>query len=456
MVGANEFPLRRRIKPRALVRSLGEVLRGSPRLRKALLISAPFLLYTCISIVLIGRPVIEHLGSTTMGTHGDPAQFAWALKWWPQALANGWDPLHTPVAWAPSGFNVSWGTAIPAPSLLLAPLTELAGPIVSYNVLLLLAPGVSGWGAFMLCRAAGADYFPSVAGGYIFGFSTYLMGHAAAHPNFSLIAPVPLAVYLVIRFVQGRISSAWFVGALTCMLTFEFLISTEVFFTFTLVASAVFGLALLIYDNLRSELLKALMLTGVAYVITGLLVSPYLYASLSDPNVVTNVDPFRFSLDPLSLLVPTELTSVGGALLRSVNTRFTAGPGELGGYLGPALLGILALYAWERRRERSTALLLGVFGLAILLAMGPRLNVLGDVTAIRLPWAPFIHLPISKLALPVRMTMYAWIAVALVVALWLSGRPSWWRWGLVGRKCSGGRRASGAGGVVMERGRVKT
>jgi hypothetical protein len=394
-------------------------------------LAAPFLLYACISVVLIGRPVIGHLGSTAMGTGADPSAFIWFLKWWPELLRHGWDPLHSDLIWAPEGFNMTWTPTMPAPAVVMAPLTEAAGPIVSYNVLLLLAPALSGWGAFLLCRAAGADYFPSVAGGYIFGFSSYLMGHAPAHPNLSLVTPVPLAAYLALRRLQAGIGARWFVAGLTGVLVFEFLTSTEVFLTLTLMAFATLGIAALIYRDRRPELGDVLRLTVIAYAVTGLLVSPFVYASFSDPNRLTTLDPFVQSLDPISLLVPTELTALGGSAFDSVSSRFAAGPGELGGYLGPVLIGILAVFAWQHRRERRTVLLLAVFALAIVLAMGPRLSVLGEITAVRLPWALFVHLPIFKLVLPVRMLLYAWIPVAVAVALWLSSRRSWWRWALV-------------------------
>ena len=196
-------------------------------------------------------------------------------------------------------------------------------------------------------------------------------------------------------------------------------------------AFATLGLAALIYRDRRAELGDVLRLIVIAYALTGLLVSPFVYASFSDPNRLTTLDPFVQSLDPISLLVPTELTALGGSAFDSVSRRFIAPPGELGGYLGPVLAGILAAFAWQHRRERRTVLLLAVFALAIVLSMGPRLSVLGDITAIRLPWALFVHLPITKLVLPVRMLLYAWIPVAVAVALWLSSRRSWWRWALV-------------------------
>src|SRR4029077_8432172 len=135
----------------------------------------------------------------------------------------------------------------------------------------------------------------------------------------------------------------------------------------------------------RGDLRSAFLLTGLAYLLTGLLVSPFLYASFSEPDRLTTLQPLTVSMCAVSLLIPTELTAIGGSLFHSVNRRFTTPPGELGSYLGPLLIGILAAFAWERRREQLTPLLLGAFAGAIVLAMGARLNLLGHITAVRLP-----------------------------------------------------------------------
>jgi hypothetical protein len=392
-----------------------------------------FLLYLLVSIVLLGHGAFAHFGSTTIGYGPDPPLFIWDLKWWPQAILDGLNPLHTSVAYAPEGFDTTLVASMAAPSIVMAPVTQLAGPLVSYNVLTILAPAVNGWAAYLLCRTAGARYWPSVAGGYLFGFSTYVLGQSLGHPFISLVAIPPLVVYLVLRHQQGSISSRWLTAALTGVLTFQFLTSSEVFLTMTMVGTAVFALALLLLPQRRAALVGTGKPLVVAYVITGLLVSPYLISTLTADQTLSHIEPIFYSADPLNLVIPTRIT-VGGATMQAIGERFTGNLSENGTYFGIPLLLVLALFGWQRRRDRIAMLLVGAFAIALLAALGPRLNLLGSVTAVRLPWAVFLHLPITKYVLPERIVVFAWLALGLVVALWLSypSRRQWAKWALVG------------------------
>jgi hypothetical protein len=403
---------------------------GESHLRGA---TGAFLLYLLASIVLLGHGAFAHFGSTTIGYGPDPPLFIWDLKWWPQAILEGLNPLHTSVAYAPEGFDTTLVASMAAPSVAMAPVTQLAGPLVSYNVLTILAPAVNGWAAYLLCRTAGARTWPALAGGYLFGFSTYVLGQSLGHPFISLVAMVPLALYLVLRHLQRSISSRRLVIGLVAVFAFQFLTSSEVFLTMTMVAAAVFALALLLLPGDRASLLATAKLVAIAYAITGLLVSPYLIATLTANQTLSHIDPIYYSADPVNLVVPTRIT-LGGGTLEAIGERFTGNLSENGTYFGVPLLLVLALFAWQRRRDRIAMLLVGAFGIAILAALGPRLNVLGSVTQIRLPWTLFLHLPIAKYVLPERIVVFAWLALGLVVALWLSypSRRQWAKWALVG------------------------
>lgn len=394
----------------------------------------PLLLYLGLSLALIGRPVLADFGSRTIGFGADPTLFAWSMEWWPHAFLNGLDPIHPDIIYAPDGFNLTWATSVPILSIGLSPITALAGPIAAYNLLAVLIPALNGWAAFLLCRALGARFWPSVAGGYVFGFSTYVLGHSLGHPNLSLVAAIPLSVFLFLQHLQGRIGSRGFVAALASTLIFQFLTSTEVFLTMTSFGLVTLGLAALIYPNQRRRLLGAARLVLAAYAIAGAVVSPYLYAFLTDRPTLTHADPFVFSADPLNVIVPTQLTAVGGETFRPIGERFSGNMAENGAYLGLPLLLVVVLFARDRVRGQGARLLLMVFGVGIVAALGPRLNVLGDQTAVVLPWSPFVELPLFKYVLPARLVVYAWLALAGMVALWLSAHAgkSWRRWALVG------------------------
>src|SRR5439155_1544880 len=121
--------------------------------------------------------------------------FVWSLSWWPHALAHGLNPLFTHLAWAPTGLNLARSATAPIPTLLLAPLTLAFGPVVSFNVATLLAPAVSAWTAYLLCRRLARSFWPAIVGGAVFGFSPGLLVELkAGHLNLSMLFVHPQAL----------------------------------------------------------------------------------------------------------------------------------------------------------------------------------------------------------------------------------------------------------------------
>jgi hypothetical protein len=383
-------------------------------------------LYLLVSFLFFGVRVVDDLGSRSIGIGEDPSLFMWALKWWPQSVMEAWSPLHTDLIYVPKGFDMTWATGIPGPSAVLAPITQTAGPIFAYNVLLLLIPALNGWAAFLLCRSLGARYWPSVLGGYLFGFSSYVIAQTLGHVHLSLVVCVPLAFYLVIRRFRGTISPRAFVALLTATLAFQFLTSTEVFLTLTMFGAVIGLLAVAGLPQRRPEIWASAKQVLLAYVLTGVLVSPYLISALSNADTLPAVHPY--SADLVNLVIPTEMTAVGGEALDSVSSRFDAGLEEEGAYLGLPLILIAGLFWWERRDRYATILLLAAL-VALVASLGPRLEVLGAETWLRLPWLPFTHMPVVEYVIPIRLIVYTWLVIAVVAALWLS-RGGTARWAL--------------------------
>src|SRR5205085_12486037 len=100
-----------------------------------------------------------------------------------------------------------------------------------YNVLAIAAPALTGFTAFLLCRHLSRSFWPSVVGGYLFGFSTYEIGQMQGHLNLVLPLFVPLAVLLVLKRVEGTFGDRAFVVLLALVLIGQFSISTEIFAT---------------------------------------------------------------------------------------------------------------------------------------------------------------------------------------------------------------------------------
>src|SRR4029077_5320514 len=122
------------------------------------------------------------------------------------------------LVWFPTGYSMTWTTSIPTLALFGLPITLFSNAVVAYNVLALLAPAISAWTAFLLCRRITRDHSASFVGGLLFGFSSYEVGQMLGHLNLTFIFLIPTIVYLVIERLDGTVSRRRFIGGLVLCL----------------------------------------------------------------------------------------------------------------------------------------------------------------------------------------------------------------------------------------------
>ncbi len=391
--------------------------------------AAAFALFLLASILLWGLRVLPHFGSAYLSRANvnDQRFYEWALAWWPYALGHGLNPLHTVYLWSPGGVNLTWVTSLAGPSTILSPITLLAGPLVSENLLFVLAPALAAWAAYLVCMRLTGRFLPSLAGGYLFGFSTYMVGQMQGHLNLVLVFPVPLVLYLVIRRLQGDLRRWTFVALLGATLVLLFSISTEVFATMTLIGAAVLVVSFAFGGaGVRRSLVPMGIELATAYVAALVLVLPYILTALHAPPSPVQWEVYqvylgRYSSDLAGAIVPRTFTRIGGMSMVGATSRFVASPAEDGSYFGIPLLLAVALATIRGRRSRLTWLAFGTFAVAAVLALGPILHVFG-APSIWLPWTVIARLPTLGVALPSRMVVYAWLAAAILVACWLTRR----------------------------------
>jgi len=142
-------------------------------------IFAAWIVYAALSLLFFGLPIINHLSQTYIGGGTDPICHIWSIAWWPYAIEHRLNPLITHALWAPAGYNLVWGTDIPGPSLIIYPITRIFGPVVSYNLLCLLAPPAAAASTFVLCHYVCGRFWPALVGGYIFGFSPWEIAYTS-------------------------------------------------------------------------------------------------------------------------------------------------------------------------------------------------------------------------------------------------------------------------------------
>ena len=386
--------------------------------------AAALLIYLGLSMLFFGRALGGGLSSFYVGNGPDPPQSIWFLAWWAHALAGRINPLFTHAVWAPGGFNLAWTTNIPLAAWLMLPITRALGAVAAYNILCLLCPAAVGWAAFVLCRHVVREFGPALFGGFVFGFSPYLVCKLLGDIDLALVPMMPLAVYLALRAFDGTMRLRTFIVLLALVLGAQFLIFIETFATMTLSAGIAIAIALLVTGESDRNRIRALIAPiALSYALAMLLLAPYLYYLFAfgfPHGAIWSTK--TGSIDLLNFLVPVPTNALGRLdSMRAISVNFRAGIYDTDAYLGLTLVAAIAM-AWRRWHEPAVRLLILFAATIGVLAMGSWMQV-GGHSIVPMPWMIVSALPLIAKAMPARLTVYMFLAVAILCAMWLSAQP---------------------------------
>ena len=384
--------------------------------------------YTAISFLYFGIRLLPHAGRSYVGEGADPEIFIWSFAWWPHAILNGDNPIVTHAIWAPDGVDLAWTTSIPGLALALAPLTLTAGPVVAYNVAAILMPALAAWTAFLLCHRVAGRTWPALVGGYLFGFSSYMLGQQFGHMHMTSVFLLPLVPLLVLRYLDGDIGERRLAVLLGALLAAQLSLSTEVALTLTIALVVGLAIAWVAARDRRARLRRLMAPLAGAYAVGAVLASPLLVYALRDFERGSINPPATYTADLLNFFVPTRVVAVSGSWARDHAFAFPGNDAERGAYIGIPTLLIIALHTLRSHRTAATRFLVAAVGIAALAALGGTLIVSGRRT-VPLPWALVDGLPGLNNVLPVRLSVFALLAAAVLVARWLADdrTPVWLR-----------------------------
>jgi hypothetical protein len=366
--------------------------------------------------------------TTVRGGAGDPAIIIFFLRWVPFALGHGHDPLVTHHLNYPDGVNLMWNTSLPLPGLLLAPVTSLWGPVLTYNLVLVLAYGLSAWCAYLAILRFVPGHLAAAAGGLVYGFSPAVQTQIS-HPHMSMAFLVPLMLLVLHEVLVRQRRSPWLAGAALGLLAgCQLLIGEEL-----LAMTALIGLVLsvlLLLGNLRrlgGRVAHTLKAFAVALVVFAAIAAWPLSVQFTGPQRVHgDVQKTARMNDLYSFVLPSTQQALAPGAAQRV-------PGLAGGgsaYLGiPLLLAVTAL-ALRRWSDPLVRVGLALLLVSALLSLGPSLLVGGRVTGIRLPMTLLERLPLLDSMVPTRMAQLTALFAGLLLALFLH---SVWRRGGSGR-----------------------
>ena len=378
-------------------------------------------IYFAIGVALLARGLIGH-PDYFLGRDTDPPQTMWFFNWWRFSLAHGLNPFVTDWVWAPLGINLAWTTFVPLLAWISIPLQITVGEPATYNIIISLALPLAAFSAFLLCRRVTGAFWPSVLGGYIFGFSPYMLGQVLTHLDLVAVFPVPLIVLLTLKRLDGEVSARRFAVLLAALLVVEFLCFPEIFATITIVGGFALLLALILFrSDVRARLTGLIAPALVGYLMASAVLSMYLYYLLARGFPHAPIwKPGLSSADLLAFLVPTETVMLGTARAATEITHtFQSDIYDNGAYLGIAIIIFVEVFRRRYWREPVGKLLTIMFVVLVIAAMGPSLHVAGR-QGFWMPWAIVERLPIVSIALPIRFMMYAFLLLAIMAAMWFA------------------------------------
>lgn len=187
------------------------------RLRPRVSSWAPWLVVGCYllaALAMTWRLWADPASRAQGGDIHDVDLFAWFLRYEATAISHGHlPPLVTTALNAPQGVNLMWNTSLLLPGILLSPLTLLAGPQVSLNLLLTLGFAGSAASLFFVLRQWRASLGAAALGGAVYGFSEAMVNSGLGHYHIQFAVLPPLMIHLLLRIVTGRgrpvVNGAW-------------------------------------------------------------------------------------------------------------------------------------------------------------------------------------------------------------------------------------------------------
>jgi hypothetical protein len=369
--------------------------------------------FVALSFCYFGLRLLPHFGRELVGFGSDPQIFVWSFAWWPHALLHGQNPFVTHAIFAPEGISLAWATTVPLLAIVFAPVTLAFGPVAAYNACAILLPALAAWTAFLLCRELTGRFWPSVAGGYLFGFSAYELGQTLGHVHMTAVFLLPLIALVLVRRGAGL---WWQLGLLFAAQAW---ISTELLLTAATALVVGLALAYALERERRHELRALARPLGLATLLAALLAVPLLVEAGLHFETSSINRPEDFGADLLGFVVPTRLVQSAQHWAPSISDRFLGNDAERGAYLG---LPALVLAAWYARRawgRPGTRLLVAAAALAAACSLGTALWVDGH-RIVALPWAAVAFFPPFTNVLPVRLAVFTALAVAALAALALA------------------------------------
>jgi hypothetical protein len=314
-----------------------------------------------VLVAVMSWPLVRDLAGLGMTDRPDGRLNAWILAWDVHALWHQPSRLFQAPIFHPLPDALAFSENLLVPALVSAPAQLAAGPILAYNIVLLLSMVVSGLGVELLARRAGAGRLAAFVGGAAFAVGAHRWIRLA-HLHAQVTLFLPFALLALDRFWERR--SLRRALALGLLLALQGLSSVYIG-AIAALAMAV-GVAAALAGGLRGREAARL---GAGLLLAAILVAPAVVPYMR----MRTFQGVEWSLAQVSSFAATpESYAASGTRLYGGLTQRHLDPDRVRDTLFPGLvslvLGLVGLAA-APKRYRAFALLASA--VAILASLGP-------------------------------------------------------------------------------------
>ncbi len=363
----------------------------------------------------------------------DPFLFIWQNWWFKYSIFElNKNPFFNDYLWSPFVVNITQTTDSYFNIGLSFILAQFFPQHIAYNIEVLLAFVLTAFFSFLLIKYLTNHTTASLVGGFLFGFSTFMLSRGVTHLNIMSAEFIPLAILFLLKLQKNKrlyyailFSLAIFLNFLASSTYFIFII------TFSIVEVIIYHITV---DRSFSSYIKVylavflftlLLMMPLMLIISSLLVDSnggmlsfydLGYSLVSNFSYATDF-PFLFILPPVTSL---------GKLLSGFYTKYIVTLPEKDVYLGIPEVAILVVGLFIKEFLKKVKLWYLIFLSFLIFSMGPILKFFQAPVSpfgkliVPLPYFLIMYLPpFIFLRTPNRFIIFSLLAVAVIVSFFM-------------------------------------
>ncbi len=343
--------------------------------------------------------------SSIVTQSGDPGLLIWMIAWFPHAIEHGLNPFYSNYIYSSTGINLMDNISVFTLGALFSPITILFGPIVSYNLAVIMAPIASGLSMVFFLTKLSKNRLACFLGGLIFAYSPIATAELKfGHFQTAFSAFIPLISAQCYDIVITN-SQKWIKNGLSlaALIALEFFISLEALSVFILLS------IIFIAPNLKRLLsspviIKTFLLSLLVDTVILIYPSWFFFFGKSHFNGSIWNHIGRLSATLKSLLVPHGQDNIINYIARA-NVE----------YIGVVLITFIAIFSIKFFKH-STFRYITIFTItAILLTLGSHLTI--STFSIPFLYKLIGQIPGLQDIMPIRIATATYFGIGTFIAL---------------------------------------